>query len=104
MDPAVDGDVVPLPVADCVSVLDVVAEREPEPLLEGLLDPVADPLPVADAEALPLAVAELDAEVDGEVVPLPVADCVSVLDGVAEREPEPLLEELLELVADPLSV
>ena len=58
LDPAVDGDVVPLPVADCVSVLDVVAEREPEPLLEGLLDPVADPLPVADAEALPLAVAE----------------------------------------------
>ena len=39
-DAAVDGEVVPLPVADCVAVLDSVAEWEPVLLLEGWLTPL----------------------------------------------------------------
>ena len=108
--PVADGEAVPegtevlVPEVERDALLEGVAEEEPELLLEELLEPEADPLSVKDAVALALSVAAEDAAVDGEVVPLPVADCVAVLDGVAEREPEPLLEELLELVADPLSV
>ncbi len=39
-----DTEEVPLPVEDCVSVPDTVAEGEPVLLLEWLLTPVADSL------------------------------------------------------------